>query len=138
MQTPYHKLTEDVLTAAKEVHQTLGGGFLEKTYEEALYHELAMRGIPSEQQYNIDIIYKGSILKKKYIPDLYVDGKILVEIKAVRDITIIEEAQLMNYLQIANLQVGLLLNFGTKLSVKRRILHHKVQGTPASGEAKEE
>jgi len=126
-------LIEEILKAAKEVHRILGDGFLEQVYEEALHHELTLRGIPSERQYNIDVAYKGIILDKKYTPDMLVDNKIIVEIKTVKDLAIIEETQLTNYLHIANMQAGVLLNFGKKLSVKRRILASPVIGEPTTG-----
>ena len=129
-----HKdLMDEILKAAKEVHTTIGDGFLEQVYEEALYHELALRGIQSERQYNLDVVYKGIILDKKYIPDLIVDNRIIVEIKTVKDLTIIDETQLTNYLHIANMQGGLLLNFGKKLEVQKRILASKVIGEPTTG-----
>lgn len=132
MATPHQKLVEEILKAAKEVHDTLGDGFLEQVYEEALFHELELRGIPSERQYNIDIIYKGITLDKKYIPDLYVDEKVLLELKSVKDLAMIDDSQLMNYLKVANIKVGLLMNFGARLAVKRRILT-EVTGKPTSG-----
>lgn len=134
----YNTLIRDIIVAAKEVHTTIGDGFLEQVYEEALQHELALNGIPSERQYNIDVIYKGIILERSYIPDLYVDEKVLVEIKTVKDITTIEEAQLLNYLKVANVPIGMLINFGTKLAVKQRVwpgaTGAPTAGTPADPE----
>ena len=132
MDTTTHALVDAIIKAAKEVHDTLGDGFMEQVYEEALFHELALRGIPSERQYNIDVVYKGIVLDKKYIPDLYVDETVLVELKSVKDLTTIDDSQLMNYLKITNLRVGLLMNFGSKLSVKRRIFE-KGTGKPPQG-----
>jgi len=130
---PNKDLMNEIIMAAKEVHTVLGDGFMEQVYEEALHHELTLRGIPSERQFNLDVVYKGIILDKKYIPDLTVDNRIIVEIKTVKDMAIIEETQLTNYLQIANMQAGLLLNFGKKLAVKRRILARQVTGEPTTG-----
>lgn len=131
-------LVNEIILAAKEVHTILGDGFLEQVYEEALHHELELRGIPSERQYNIDISYKGFLLDKKYTPDLWVAEKVLVEIKSVKDISMIEESQLLNYLKVANLPVGMLINFGAKLSVKRRALSaptgQPTPGTPTDPE----
>lgn len=128
----YTNLVEEIVKAAKEVHSILGDGFLEQVYEEALYHELTMRGIASERQYNIDVIYKGIILDKKYIPDLFVEGKVLVEIKSIKDLAMIEEDQLLNYLKVANLPVGLLINFGQTLAIQRRV-RKDVTGPPTAG-----
>jgi len=129
----YRHLMDEILTAAKEVHSILGDGFLEQVYEEALYHELALRGIPSERQFNLDVIYKEIVLDKKYTPDLIVDNRIIVEIKTIKDLTTIEETQLTNYLQIANMQGGILLNFGKKLEAKKRVLISPVIGEPTTG-----
>ena len=128
----YANLVEEIVKAAKEVHSTLGDGFLEQVYEEALYHELTMRGITSERQYNIDVFYKGIILEKKYIPDLFVEETVLVEIKSIKDLAIIDESQLLNYLKVANLPIGLLINFGKTLAVQKRVLKD-VTGTPTAG-----
>lgn len=132
MAAPHQKLIKEILKAAKEVHDTFGDGFAEQVYEEALFHELALRGIPSERQYNINITYKGIQLDAKYIPDLYVDEKVLMELKSVKDLATIDDSQLMNYLRVANIKVGLLMNFGAQLSVKSRILA-EVTGKPTSG-----
>lgn len=128
----YARMVDEIVKAAKEVHSIVGDGFLEQVYEEALYHELALRGIASERQYNIDVIYKGIILDKKYIPDLFVEGKVLVEIKSIKDLAMIDESQLLNYLKVANLPVGLLINFGATLAVQRRAMKD-VTGSPTSG-----
>lgn len=131
MTESYQKLIDEILTAAKEVHDSLGDGFVEPVYEEALYHELTMRGIQVEQRYNIDIFYKGIMLNQKYIPDLVVARRIIIEIKTVKDLGIIDETQLTNYLQIANMQGGILLNFGKNLEVRKRAI--TVTGEPTTG-----
>ena len=128
----YTSLVEEIIKAAKEVHDILGDGFLEQVYEEALYHELTMRGVEAERQYNIDVIYKGIVLEKKYIPDLFVEGKVLVEIKSIKDLAMIDESQLTNYMKVANVPAGLLINFGPTLAVQRRALAG-VTGAPATG-----
>jgi len=128
----YASLVEEIIKAAKEVHSTLGDGFLEQVYEEAMYHELTMRGVPSERQYNIDVIYKGIVLDKKYTPDLFVAEKVLVEIKSIKDLAIIDETQLLNYLKISNVPIGMLINFGPHLAVQRRILKDVI-GAPTTG-----
>lgn len=128
----YKLLIGEIIKAAKEVHDTLGDGFLEQVYEEALYHELAMRGIRSERQFNIDVIYKGIVLEKKYIPDLYVEKTVLVEIKSIKDLAMIDESQLMNYLKVANVPAGLLINFGPHLAVQKRVMKDTT-GEPTTG-----
>ena len=119
----YRDLTQKIIGAAMEVHRELGSGFLEYVYEEALCYELKLREISFERQKELDIYYKDLVIPKKYKPDLIVENKVIVEIKATSGLTEIEEAQLLNYLKATKMRVGLLLNFGKKsLEVKRRIL----------------
>ncbi|MHC1594159.1 MAG: GxxExxY protein, partial [Methanotrichaceae archaeon] len=91
----------------------LGCGFLEAVYQEALEIELVERRIPHVPQKRIAISYKGWVLKKEYVADFLCHDRIVVEIKAIRAITGIEEAQLLNYLKATNLPLGLIVNFGT-------------------------
>nr|CBH39366.1 putative cobalt-precorrin-2 C(20)-methyltransferase [uncultured archaeon] len=119
----YNGLTQEIIGAAMEVHRKLGSGFLEYVYEEALSYELNLKKVNFERQKELDIYYKDLLIPRKYKPDLMVDSKVIVEIKATSGLTEIEEAQLLNYLKATKMRVGLLLNFGTKsLEVKRRIL----------------
>jgi len=118
----HSNLTREVIGAAMEVHKTLGHGFLENVYEEALAIEFDLRKVHYERQKAIDIFYKG-ILAKQFVCDFLVEGKVLVEIKALKAITNIEEAQLINYLKATELELGLLINFGEQsLKYKRIIL----------------
>ena len=118
-----HKdLTHKIIGAAMEVHRELGPGFLEYVYEESLCHELNLREIYFERQKELNIYYKDLLIPKKYKPDLMVENKVIVELKATSGLTKVEEAQLVNYLKATKLRIGLLLNFGTKsLEIKRRI-----------------
>ena len=119
----YKDLTHEIIGAAMEVHRELGSGFLEYVYEEALCYELNLREIYFESQKELDIYYKDLLIPKKYKPDLMVENKVIVELKATSGLTEIEEAQLLNYLKATKLRIGLLLNFGKKsLEIKRRIL----------------
>jgi len=119
----YKDLTQGIIGAAMEAHRELGSGFLEYVYEEALSYELNLREIYFERQKELGIYYKDLLIPKKYKPDLIVENKVIVEIKATSGLTEIEEAQLLNYLKATKMRVGLLLNFGKKsLEVKRRIL----------------
>jgi GxxExxY protein len=119
----YKNLTEKTIGAALEVHQELGNGFLEYVYEEALCYELKLRNIVFERQKDIDIQYKNIIIPKKYTPDILIENKVIVEIKAIKALTETDEAQLLNYLKATKIRIGLLLNFGTKsLKIKRKIL----------------
>ena len=119
-----HKdLTHKIIGAAMEVHRELGPGFLEYVYEESLCHELNLREIYFERQKELDIYYKDLLIPKKYKPDLIIENKVIVELKATSGLMKIEEAQLLNYLKATKLRIGLLLNFGTEsLEIKRRIL----------------
>ncbi|MGA2916059.1 MAG: GxxExxY protein [Sedimentisphaerales bacterium] len=114
-------LTGKILGAAMEVHSILGTGFWENVYEEALAIEFNIRKIPFERQKTFEVSYKG-IFAKEFICDFVVGGLVIVELKAIKRITEIEQAQLLNYLKTSGLEVGLLLNFGAKsLEYKRMI-----------------
>ncbi len=114
-------LTGKVIGAAMEVHSILGTGFWENVYEEALAIEFSIRKIPFERQKIFDILYKGAFAKE-FICDFVVGGLVIVELKAIKNIAEVEQAQLLNYLKTSGLEVGLLLNFGAKsLEYKRMI-----------------
>lgn len=109
-----------IVGAAMEVSNELGSGFLEAVYQEALEIELRDRGVPFSPQIAIEISYKGHKLAKEYIPDFICYGQVIVEIKAIKELTSLEEAQLLNYLKATGKPVGVLINFGTaKLEWKR-------------------
>jgi GxxExxY protein len=109
-----------IVGAAIEVHNTLGCGFVEPVYQEAMQLELAAGEIPFEAQKTLRISYKGKILEKIYVADFICFGAIVVEIKAIDRLSSREQAQLLNYLKATGLRVGLLLNFGdTKLEWER-------------------
>ena len=111
-----------IVGAAMEVHNQLGCGFLEPVYQEAMELELAERRIPFVAQQELQICYKGHSLHKIYIVDLVVYGKIIVELKALENLTGREDAQLLNYLKASGFKLGLLINFGTEsLKWKRRV-----------------
>ncbi len=101
-----------VIGAAMEVHRQLGCGFLEKAYQEALEIELQERGIPYEREKHLDIVYKGHTLTQDYYADFICYGKIIVELKAVSALTSEHRSQVLNYLHCAQMDLGLLVNFG--------------------------
>jgi GxxExxY protein len=101
-----------IVGAAMEVSNQLGCGFLEAVYQEALGIEFDERRIPNAPQKRIEISYKGRVLNKEYIADFLCYDLIVVEIKAIKTITGIEEAQILNYLKATDLTLGLILNFG--------------------------
>lgn len=112
--------TYAIIGAALEVHHTLGCGFLERVYGLALASELGRRGIPFEREVPLPISYKGELLDCNYCVDFLCYGEVIVELKAQRDITNVDHAQVMNYLHAAGLRTGLLLNFGNTGLEKRR------------------
>jgi len=117
----YSDLTRYIIGAAIEVHKILGVGFLESVYEEALAIEFDLQKIPSERQKTIDVFYKNR-LAKQFVCDFIVYDKIVIELKAIRKISDIEKAQMLNYLKATGLNLGLILNFGSgSLEVKRLI-----------------
>lgn len=108
----YEKESFAVRGAIFEVYRELGCGFLEAVYQECLEKELALRGIPFVPQKELTLLYKGEQLRQVYKPDLICFDKIIVELKAVKDIAEEHRAQLHNYLKATNLRLGLLVNFG--------------------------
>jgi GxxExxY protein len=104
-----------IIGAAIEVHRVLGGpGLLEDVYEEALCHELELRGLEVQRQVPVPIEYKGRQLKKPLKLDLLVNGSIIVEVKSVDDYHDIFQAQLLTYLRLTKKHLGLVINFGEK------------------------
>ena len=117
----YKELTFAVIGAAMEVHKVLGPGFLESVYQSALAHELTLRGIPFEQQIRLPVTYKD-VLVGEYIADFAVDGKLIVELKAMSKLNASHQAQAMHYLAATGLHLALLLNFGTGSLEHRRVI----------------
>ena len=97
-----------------EVHNTLGSGFLEAVYQEALAVEFEKRGIPFNQEKRLKIKYKDQVLSKYYEADFICFDKIIVETKALSELSGIDEAQVINYLKATGLKIGLLINFGAE------------------------
>ena len=114
-----NEISERVIGSAYMVANTMGCGFLEKVYENALAHELSKAGLSVEQQKRLSVIYDG-IVVGEYITDLLVENAVLVEAKAVKLLDDIHMAQCLNYLKATGLKLCLLINFGTpKVAVKR-------------------
>ncbi|TYB30747.1 MAG: GxxExxY protein [Candidatus Mcinerneyibacterium aminivorans] len=113
------ELTGEIINCAFEVHNELGFGFLEKVYENALYKELKDRGFKVKKQPPIKVFYKDEIVGK-YFCDLIVDDKIIIELKSVETMENIHEVQLVNYLNAIDKELGLLINFGKSVEVKRK------------------
>jgi GxxExxY protein len=117
----YQELTSQIINAAHTVHNTLGYGFLEKVYHNALLIELKKKNlsVESEKQYNV---YYDCKMAGEFFADVVVDKKVIVEIKATDKYLPVFEAQLLNYLKVSGLEVGLILNFGPSVQVKRMVL----------------
>ena len=115
------KLTEAIIGSAFKVSNTLGSGFLEKVYENALAIELKTSGLKCVQQQPIPVSYQG-IVVGEYYADILVEGEVVLEIKAAKEIDESHQAQLINYLKATGIHRGLILNFGTpKLGYKRMV-----------------
>jgi GxxExxY protein len=106
-------LTQKIIGAAIEVHKNLGCGLLESIYEEALCYELEIREVKFQRQVEIDVIYKGRVIKGQRI-DLLVEDEVIIEIKSVSRLPEIATAQTLSYLKATGLKRGLLINFGEK------------------------
>ena len=114
-----NSLSRQVIGCAFTVLNTLGAGFVEKVYENALVHELRKAGLAIEQQKGVTVIYDG-IEVGAYVIDLIVEQTLLVELKAAKALDPAHHAQCINYLKASGLRLGLLLNFGTpRLEIKR-------------------
>ena len=116
----YKELTEKIIGIFYKVYNNLGYGFLENVYENAMVLDFKKENIPAVSQYAIKVLYEDEIVGK-YFADILVDGKVIVEIKAAKNLVLEHEAQLLNYLKATDKEVGLLLNFGPKPEFKRKI-----------------
>jgi len=116
----YQELTEKIIKIFYKIYNRLGYGFLEKVYENAMMIELKKENIPALAQAPINVIYDDEVIGE-YYADILVDNKIIVELKAARNLSGENEAQLLNYLKATGIEVGLLLNFGAKPELKRKV-----------------
>jgi GxxExxY protein len=120
-----NELTHEIVGAAIEVHRYLGPGLLESSYKECLCRELFLRGISFKREYKLPLEYKGIRLDCGYRIDILVAQLVVLELKAVRALTPIDEAQLLTYLRLGGWRLGLLINFNVPLlkdGIRRRIL----------------
>lgn len=122
------ELTEKIIGCAYVVHNKLGPGFLEKVYENALRIELEKAGFRVKQQGPISVIYDGQVVGE-YYADLWVEERIVVELKAALALVKEHEVQLVNYLTATKVDLGLLLNFGSSVQVKRKFREYKPKGS---------
>jgi GxxExxY protein len=124
-----NRLTEQIIAAAIAVHRVLGPGLLESAYETCLFHELVTRGLKVERQKPLPLVYEGVKLDCAYRMDLVVEDSVIVEVKSVTKLDRVHEAQMVSYLKISELRVGLVLNFNVKVLAQGGIMR-KVNGFP--------
>ena len=117
--------TYAIIGAAMEVHRELGSGFLEAVYHEALAIEMTSRNIQFFHEVELPVIYKGQQLATSYRADFICFDKVIVEIKALRELSTLQEAQILNYLKASVLGVGLLINFGAESLQYKRFVNTK-------------
>lgn len=117
----HSELTRRIIGCAMEVHSTLGNGFQEVIYQRALDIEMAQQGLTASREHEMDIFYKGVKIGNRRA-DFFVEEKIMVEIKAVKELDDVHLAQAINYLEAYGLEVGLLLNFGSRSLQFKRVM----------------
>jgi GxxExxY protein len=120
-----NNLTSQIIGAAIEVHKILGPGLLESIYEECLCHELNLRGIVHDRQVAIPVTYKEAKLNCGYRLDVLVEKSVIIEVKSCDSLMPIHEAQLLNYLKLTGVRIGLLINFNVPVLKEgiKRIVH---------------
>jgi GxxExxY protein len=119
------ELTDKIIGAAIEVHKLLGPGLLESAYQVCIEHESKLRKIPYERLVDLPLNYKGIDLEAGYVIDLIYDRRVIVELKAVERVIPVHEAQLLTYMKLTGIRVGLLINFNVpvlKDGIYRRVL----------------
>ena len=117
----HKELTGKIIECAFRVHKNLGVGFLENVYQNALLIELTKAGVKADQERKIQVNYDGQVIGD-FVADILVEEKVILELKSVREIHPAHEAQLINYLKATSIEVGLLINFGEKVEIKRKVL----------------
>ena len=121
---PLSDLTGKVIKCAIEVHKHLGNGFQEVIYQRALAIEFGLENIPFEREYEMPLFYKGEQIGTRRV-DFFVDGKVMVELKAIIQLEDVHLAQAINYLEAYKMEVGLLINFGSKSLEFKRVMNKK-------------
>ena len=111
----HNALSKEVVDAAFHIHCELGPGLLETAYEKILFYELLKRGIPVEQQVTLPVKYDDTVINLGFRADMVVDGKLIVELKSIEHTTDVHKKQLLTYLRVSDMKLGLLINFGEVL-----------------------
>lgn len=122
----HDEITGQIIKAFYTVYNTLGYGFLERVYENSMMIELEKMGLPAIKQKAIKVYYEEQIVGD-YFADIIVVGKVIVELKAASTLVEAHENQLLNYLKATDIEVGLLLNFGTKPQISRKIFDNHLK-----------
>jgi GxxExxY protein len=125
----YNDLATKCLDAAFKVHRSLGSGLLESAYKECLYYELLQSGLTVQKEYALPLVYREVKLECGYRADLFIENKLIVEIKAVDALNDIHLAQILTYIKLAKSKLGLLINFNVVLLKDgiRRVINDKPQ-----------
>ena len=121
----YEDLTKRIIGCAMKVHSTLGNGFQEVIYQRALAIEMEYEGLQFEREKEMDIFYRDRNIGTRRV-DFFVDGKIMVELKAIINLEDVHLAQAMNYLEAYNMEIGLLINFGAKSLQFKRVHNNAI------------
>lgn len=135
----HEEITEKIIGSAYTVHNEMGFGFIEKVYQNALKMELEKTGLKVEAEKPIKVHCKGAEVGD-YAADLIVEDKVIVELKAVKNINEAHEVQLVNYLKATDVKIGLLINFGEKVEVRRRVFdesRNRIRENPRKSASKE-
>ncbi len=126
MKYKFSDLTDDIIHCFFKVYNLLGYGFLEKVYEKSLKFELELKGFSVESQKPIKVYYRDKLVGD-YFADLVVEDKILIELKANKFLSPEDDTQIINYLKATKYEIGLILNFGKKPEVRRKIFSNKIK-----------
>jgi len=116
----YKELTGQIIDCAYTVHRTLGFGFLESVYQNAMLHELIKAGLQAKKEQKVQVIYDKQVVGD-FVADIVVEDMVILELKAVKEIVPSHEAQLNNYLKATGMRLGLLINFGENILIKRKL-----------------
>lgn len=124
--------TYAIIGAAMEIHRELGPGFLEAVYQDALEWEFKIRNIPFVREHPIPVIYKGTKLGTPYRVNFFCFGSVLVELKAIKTLSPIEDAQAIHYLKATGFHRAMLINFGAPSLEYKRLVHHLRESAPSA------
>jgi GxxExxY protein len=116
----HEDLTSKIIACAYKIHNTLGFGFLEAVYQNALLIELMKAGLQAEKEKKIKVYYQNQLIGD-YMADIIVEDKIILELKSVKELHPAHSAQLINYLKATGIEIGLLINFGESVEIKRKV-----------------